>query len=119
MALSFKNPFRRKPIPHPDGLDSTYYTQAYIFTGGSESLAYHNDRPHPLLTTFGGFLPAQQLRLTNRQTVYQYSGAPLQPVLPGIVAGQMYGAPLTQQGQLGGSANNNLLNNSLFGGVQS
>ena len=115
----FKNPFRRPKIQHPDGLDSTYYTQGFIFDGGAEHLAYHNDRPHPLLTRFGGFLTNHQLRVTDRQVVYQYAGAPLQPILQGVVAGQVTTQPLIQQGSLSGNDNNVLINHSLFGGVQS
>jgi hypothetical protein len=114
----FKNPFRRKKIQHPDGLDSTYYTQGLVFTGGAESMAYHNDRPHPKLTRFGGFIPRRQLQVLNPQTVYQYAGAPLQPILQGVVAGQINTAALLQQNQLPTTPNNTVLNNSLFGGVQ-
>lgn len=90
-----KNPFRRAKINHPDGLDSTYYTAGIVFDGGAEHLAYHNDRPHPLLTSFAGFLTNRQLRVTTPQTVYQYSGAPVQTILPGFVAGQLITQSLT------------------------
>lgn len=114
----FKNPFRRKKIPHPDGV-AAYYTAGVVFDGGAEHLAYHNDRPHPLLTSYAGFLTRRQLQVTSRQVVYQYGGAPLQPILQGIVAGQVTTAPLLQNGSLSGNVNNTALNNNLFGGVQS
>lgn len=95
-----KNPFRRKKIQHPDGLDSTYYTAGLVFDGGAQHLAYHNDRPHPLLTGFAGFLTDRQLRVTTPQVVYQYHGAPVQAILPGIVAGQIHTYPLISQDQL-------------------
>ena len=115
----FKNPFRRPKIQHPDGLDSTYYTAGFVFDGGAEHLAYHNDRPHPLLTRFGGFVPRRQYAIYNPQTIYQYAGAPLQPILQGIVAGQVTTSPLIQNGSLTGNLNNVNLNSNLFGGVQS
>jgi hypothetical protein len=118
MMPGFKNPFRRPKIQHPDGLDSTYYTAGFVFDGGAEHLAYHNDRPHPLLTKYAGFLTRRQLRVTNQQTIYQYAGAPLQPLLQGVVAGQVTTASLLQNGTLSGNPNNVALNNSLFGGVQ-
>lgn len=95
-----KNPFRRQKIQHPDGLDSTYYTEGMTFDGGAQHLAYHNDRPHPLLTSFAGFLTNGQLSVTTPQVVYQYQGAPVQSILPGIVAGQISTAPLISQDQL-------------------
>jgi hypothetical protein len=111
------NPFKKK-IPHPDGLDSTYYTQGVVFDGGAEHLAYRNDRPHPLINAYMGFIPRRQLRVTERQVVYQMNALPVMPILSGFVSGQFRAAPLTQQGDLTGSANNVALNNSLFGGVQ-
>lgn len=114
----FKNPFRRKQIPHPDGLDSTYYTQGIVFTGGAESRAYHNDRPHPLLTTFAGFIPARQYQVKTPQVVYQYNSLPVQSILPGVQAGQFTRQGLIQAGDLTGNPNNVALNNALFGGVQ-
>lgn len=114
----FKNPFRRPKIQHPDGLDSTYYTAGLVFDGGAEHLAYHNDRPHPLLTRFAGFLTNRQLRVTDRQVVYQYNSLPVQGLIRGIVAGQVTTQPLLAQNQLPVNDNNAVLNNSLFGGVQ-
>lgn len=114
----FKNPFRRPKIQHPDGLDSTYYTAGLVFDGGAEHLAYHNDRPHPMLTRFAGFLTNKQLRVTNVQNVYQYNSLPVIGLIAGINAGQVTTAPLLGPNQLPSSPNNNNLNTNLFGGVQ-
>lgn len=114
----FKNPFRRKRIPHPDGV-AAYYTSGIVFDGGAEHLAYHNDRPHPLLTQFAGFIPQRQFMVKTPQVVYQLNSLPLQPLLQGVQAGQLSNpGPLTQNGTLTGNPNNVALNNSLFGGVQ-
>lgn len=113
------NPFKRTKIPHPDGLDSTYYTPGIVFDGGAEHLAYRNDRPHPLLTKYGGFIPARQMAVKTPQVVYQFNALPVLSIIPGFVAGQVQQLPLLQNGQLSGTDNNNLANNSLFGGVQS
>lgn len=112
------NLFRKKLTPHPDGLDSTYYQQGVVFTSGAESLAYVNLRPHPLLTQYGGILPRRQLRVTERQVVYQYNALPVTSILPGFVAGQVTTAPLLQQGQLPNTPLNQIANNALFGAVQ-
>lgn len=109
--------FRKKKIPHPDGVDA-YYTPGVVFDGGAGHLAYRNDRPHPLITPFAGFIPRRQLRVTNPQTIYQYNALPVVSILPGFVAGQLTTAQLLQNGQLTGSGNNVIANNALFGGVQ-
>ena len=111
--------FLRKKMPHPDGLDSTYYAPGYVFTGGAENLAYINLRPHPLLTPFAGFLTNGQLRVTDAQTVYQYNALPVQSILPGVPAGQLTTTELLASGQLPNTPNNVVANNALFGGVQS
>lgn len=105
-------------MPHPDGLDSTYYQAGVVFDGGAEHLAYINLRPHPLITTYAGFIPGRQLRVTTPQVVYQLNALPVLSVLPGVVAGQLTTAQLLQNGQLAGSDNNAVANNALFGGVQ-
>jgi hypothetical protein len=115
----FKNPFRRNKIQHPDGLDSTYYTAGITFDGGAEHLAYHNDRPHPLLTKFGGFIPRRQLSVITPQVVYQLNALLVSSIIPGIVAGQMNTQALLASGELSNTPNNNLINNALFGAVQS
>lgn len=112
------NPFRRKKIPHPDGLDSTFYAQGYVFNGGAEHLAYINTRPHPLLTSYAGFIPRRQIRVVEPQTVYQFHSLPVQPILPGVVAGQLSTQSLTYNGELSNSDNNYVANRALFGGVQ-
>lgn len=111
------NPLKRTKIPHPDGVDA-YYTPGVVFDGGAEHLAYRNDRPHPLLNSYMGFIPNRQLRVTERQVVYQYNALPVTTIIPGFVAGQVTTQSLTQQGELSGSINNVVLNNALFGGVQ-
>lgn len=115
----FKNPFRRKKIPHPDGLDSTYYTQGVVFDGGADHLAYHNDRPHPLLTPYAGFIPHRQMQVKSPQLIYQMNALPVLTIIPGFVAGQVANAPLLQNGELSNTNPNDVLvNNALFGGVQ-
>ena len=113
-----KNPFRRKKIPHPDGLDSTFYVQGYTFNGGAEHLAYINTRPHPVLTKYAGILPRKQLRVFEAQTVYQMQSLPVQPIIPGVQAGQLLTQSLTYNGELANSDNNYVANRALFGGVQ-
>lgn len=101
-----KNPFTRSKMQHPDGLDSTFYVQGFVFSGGAESLAYVNTRPHPIEGIPAGIQVKRQLRVTTPQVVYQMLALPVQPILPGFVAGQQYTAPLTSQP-------------NSFGGVQS
>lgn len=115
--MGFLAIFRKKKIPHPDGVDA-YYTPGIVFDGGAEHLAYRNDRPHPLLTPYGGFLVQKQLPLRSPQSVYQYNALPVSSILPGVVAGQTQFQPLLQQGQLPNTDNNAVLSNALFGGVQ-
>lgn len=110
-------PFRAKKIPHPDGVDA-YYTPGIVFDGGAEHLAYRNDRPHPLITAYAGFIPHRQLQVVEPQTVYQFQSLPVTPLLPGVYAGQFSQLSLLEEGDLSGNANNDALNASLFGGVQ-
>lgn len=111
------NPFRTKKIPHPDGVDA-YYTPGVVFDGGAEHLAYRNDRPHPLLTQYAGFIPRRQIRVTEAQVVYQYNALPVTSIIPGFIAGQVTTQSLLEAGDLSGNPNNVALNNTLFGGVQ-
>lgn len=112
------NPFSsKKKIPHPDGVDA-YYTPGVVFDGGAEHLAYRNDRPHPLLNKYMGFIPQRQIRVTEAQVVYQFNSLPVTPLLAGFVAGQVDTQSLLQEGDLTGSPNNVALNNALFGAVQ-
>lgn len=108
--------FRRK-IPHPDGVDA-YYTPGVVFDGGAEHLAYRNDRPHPLLNQYMGFIPQRQIRVTEFQTVYQYHALPVTPIISGFIAGQVDTQALSASGDFSGSANNTLIQNTIFGGVQ-
>lgn len=112
-----RNPFKRK-IPHPDGVDA-YYTPGVVFDGGAEHLAYRNDRPHPLLTRFAGFIPQRNIRVTEFQTVYQYNALPVMTILAGFTAGQINTQPLSTEDQFSSGANNQLIQQTIFGGVQS
>jgi hypothetical protein len=108
---------KRQKIPHPDGINA-YYTPGIVFDNGAEHLAYRNDYPHPLLTRFAGFVPRRNIRVTNPQTIYQFNALPVTPIIAGFVTGQVVTQALTQQGQITGTQNNVLVNNTLFGGVQ-
>jgi len=113
------NWFARKKIAHPDGLDSTFYSPGVVFDGGAEHLAYINERPHPLLTKYGGFIPRIQISPTERQVVYQFQALPIIPVLAGVQAGAIPAQSLLQSNQLNNSPNNALVQDTLFGAVQS
>ncbi|MGH7955115.1 MAG: hypothetical protein ACREOZ_04060, partial [Gloeomargaritales cyanobacterium] len=71
------NIFRKKHIPHPDGLPSTSYSQGIVFTGGAESLAYINTRPRPLETWPAGFIPRRDIQVREPQIVYQFNALPV------------------------------------------
>lgn len=113
------NPFARKKVPHPDGLDSTFYTPGIVFDGGAEHLAYINERPHPLLTPLAGFVVQRNISPVDRQVVYQFQAPAVMALLPGVQAGAIPSQQLLTSGQLSTSPNNNLLESNLFGAVQS
>lgn len=113
------NPFARKKVPHPDGLDSTFYSPGIVFDGGAGHLAYINERPHPQLTQFAGFIPHRGISPTSRQVVYQFQTLPVVALLPGVQAGAIPSQSLLANGQLSNTANNNLVSDTLFGAVQS
>lgn len=112
------NIFARKKIPHPDGLDSTFYSPGIVFDGGAEHLAYINKRPHPMLTSYGGFVVQRTISPIDRQVVYQFQTLPVTALLPGVQAGAIPYNPLLQEGQLNSNANNTLVEGTLFGAVQ-
>ena len=85
--------FRRK-IPHIADQRVTY-TTGDVFLPGAENLVF-DQYPRLPLQGIGGIV-AGQLRVTEKQTVYQSLALPQQTLIGGIAAGSRYTQPLTNE----------------------